>query len=213
MAQSITAIEFMTTHTPEQLGQRVYGRWTVLLAGIFKCGREYAKCKCSCGTEREVRLRSIKSGDSISCGCHRKEAARNTHTTHGMSNTPEYCVWESMRQRCYDKNCECYHRYGGRGIRVCVRWRLFENFISDMGKRPTDKHSIERVDNECNYKPDNCVWATQEQQQNNRRTNRLVTAFGRTQNVMQWSRELGVSYSVIIWRLNNNWPNEKALTQ
>lgn len=201
-----------TQYTDTQLKQEIYGRWTVLTKGIVKSGREYAYCQCSCGTEREVRLRSLTNGESVSCGCHRREVARKTHTTHGLSNTPEYYVWESMRQRCYDTNCDCYPRYGGRGIKVCERWESFANFIADMGKRPNEQYSIERIDNECNYSPANCVWATQEQQQNNKRSNRLITAFGKTQNVKQWSKETGIDYFVIIWRLNNSWNEERALT-
>ena len=194
-----------------QLGRKI-NRWTVIETGLIQSHRRYVRVKCDCGTIKVVRERSVANEDSKSCGCLRAETTKCLFTTHGMSNMPEYVVWESMRQRCYDKNCECYPHYGGRGIRVCDRWNDFASFFADMGKRPTDKHSIERIDNECNYFPDNCVWATAEQQGNNKRNNRLLTAFGETHTIRQWSRIKNIDYFTLIWRDNNGWNPERTLT-
>lgn len=132
---------------------------------------------------------------------------------HGMGGTPTYLAWINMRVRCSNPKQEGYQYYGGRGIRVCERWQQsFENFLADMGIRP-DGMSIDRIDNDRNYEPGNCRWATRIEQENNKRSNRLITAFGKTQTVAQWTKEMGLENCVLIYgRLNAGWDAEKAIS-
>jgi len=117
-----------------------------------------------------------------------------------------------MWQRCTTPENPNYARYGGRGIRVCERWKKFENFFADMGKRPSPKHSIERKDNDGDYTPKNCVWATREEQANNTRRNRYLTHNGETLTLEAWAKRLGLSSSTLSHRLTKGWPLEEVLT-
>lgn len=135
--------------------------------------------------------------------------------THGLTRKcPEYSTWRGMIDRCTRQNSIAYKDYGGRGIKVCERWReSFQNFLDDMGKRPSSKHTIERSDNSRGYGPDNCCWATREQQGSNTRRNRVLVHNGRTRTLAQWAKETGLSGSLIAWRLEAGWPVEDALTK
>lgn len=124
------------------------------------------KCKCDCGNEKTIFGASLRNNDSRSCGCRNGENLK----THGLSNRPEYKIWKSMIARCENPKCSRFSDYGGRGIKVCKRWREnFQNFIDDVGFRPSEKHSIERVDVNGNYEPLNCKWATDIEQARNKR--------------------------------------------
>lgn len=132
---------------------------------------------------------------------------------HGKRNTPEYRSWVHMKDRCYRLKDKSYHNYGGRGIAVCERWRKsFTAFYEDMGKRPTDKHSIDRIDNNGNYEPSNCRWATAQEQADNRRSGYRFTYGGKTLTIRQWSNESGIAYDTLRQRLlRYKWSIEKAL--
>lgn len=163
------------------IGQR-FGRWTVAAEGepIIRSypGRPVHSsrrvvCRCDCGTEKECEAAHLKSGRSTSCGCLRKELVSRSKRKHGATvggKTREYNIWKGMRQRCENPNNDDFDLYGGRGIKVCRRWKDFANFLADMGPRPTPQHSIDRYpNNDGDYEPTNCRWATPEQQANNKR--------------------------------------------
>lgn len=178
----------------------VIGKSTNNGNGIYKI-----KCLCDCGKDHLATTAKVKSGRTTSCGCKR--------TTHGLWGAPEYNVWAAIIQRCKNpKNCN-YKNYGGRGISVCESWLKVENFINDMGKRPSKKHSIDRLDNDGNYTPDNCEWRTTKQQRSNTSRNVFYTHNGERLTSRQWSERIVGSKNVFDQRVNKlGWSIEKAIT-
>jgi len=163
---------------------------------IGKKGNSYLwQCQCDCGTL--VQYTSGQLSRVKTCGC------KITITTHGQTDTPEYYAWVSMRQRCgYLKKGSGRKNYEGRGITVCDRWvNSFENFLADMGKRPSQKHSIDRIDNNGNYCPENCQWRTKKRQSNNRQDTLYYEYQGQTKALADWCRELGLNRHTIWGRL------------
>jgi hypothetical protein len=132
--------------------------------------------------------------------------------THGMSRSPEYANWCNMRQRCNNQKHPDFRHYGARGIRVCERWSLFENFLKDMGRRPFPSATVERKDTNGNYEPGNCVWATQKDQTRNKRNNRLLTVDGVTRPIAAWAEESKVTARTIWKRVYRGWPAKEAVT-
>lgn len=165
----------MATHTkkPLPVGAK-FGRWTVIDpdAGRSKSGNRLVLCKCDCGNEGLVVAAKLKNGWSSSCGCFSADNQRDLHLKHGYSKTPTYNTWLKIRDRCLNPNCPKYPDYGGRGITVCERWQSFDNFLADMGEKPHPNVSIDRINNDGNYEPGNCRWATAKEQANNRRVAR-----------------------------------------
>jgi len=172
-----------------------------------------SKCRCDCGNEVEVKNQNLRNGTTRSCGCLKKE--------HGPTNFRHgYCVgdkasgtynsWSGMKDRCLNPKCKKFPSYGGRGIKLCKRWMTFISFLEDMGDRP-EGMSIERINNNGNYEPGNCKWATPIEQASNRRKNRLLTTNGVTMTLSQWSRKLNVSEACIRGRIKRGWSMDAAL--
>jgi hypothetical protein len=157
----------------------------------------------------------LRNGRSLSCGCLKSDAMKKRFTLHGHARryqpTPTYTAFQGMHERCGNTNRHGYKRYGGRGITVCDRWNSFENFLEDMGERPTGT-SLDRRDNDAGYNPGNCRWATRNQQARNTRSNRLVTFNGQTECVAAWSELTKLPETTISSRLNAGWPISDALT-
>ena len=171
-------------------------------------------CVCACGTRKDYRAYCLLQNITQSCGCIRQEKTIKRNTIHGKTKTPEHNVWCRMNQRCYDHNSQDFQNYGGRGIAVCETWRSsFSNFLADMGERPSLKHSIERLDNNLGYHPENCVWATRYVQQRNKRNSMLITYKGQTLCPIDWAPIVGIDEGTIRWRITHGWSAEKTLTQ
>lgn len=161
-------------------------------------------CKCECGNLAKVSASCLKSGHTKSCGCLFFEAVKASNRKHGHSGytkTKTYGIWSSMRERCTNTNNKTYKNYGSRGITVCERWQVYENFLADMGERPSKEHSLDRIDNDGNYCPENCRWATKKQQANNTRSNRFLTLDGITLTMAQWGDKTGIGGDLIYNRL------------
>lgn len=198
----------------KDLTGKKFGRWSVLsvasMAGIDSATGKHVTtkwwCVCDCGTRRAVETASLSLGKSVSCGCHKREMtiARNkSWATHGLSKTSEYGIWKKMVLRCHNETDAAYYRYGARGISVCDRWRdSFENFLHDMGRRP-DGMSLDRIDNDLGYTPDNCRWATLVEQANNRSSNVKFTYRGATVGLRELSEMSGISARVLRNRIVN----------
>lgn len=190
-------------------GRTIY-RWTVIEPA--EKPRTWV-CRCSCGTIREIPEKTLRRKTSRSCGCYRDEVVAEIHSTHGMSNTPEYRTWQRMIQRCHNVVHRDYAIYGAKGIKVCDRWReSFGNFFTDMGYRPSPQHSIDRYpDQKGDYEPKNCRWATSREQNLNRCNNRLIEYRGRVATITEWAEEFGISVPTLANRLER-WGNvEKSL--
>lgn len=165
---------------------------------------------CDCGHRGEANGNSLRKKQKSCLGC-----AKRTHGhTRKRTRSSEYLSYQGMMQRCYDPNSIGYARYGGRGIRVCERWlSSFENFLEDMGSKPRPRMSIERTNNDGNYEPSNCRWATFTEQNRNKSTNRIIEFGGRTMTLAEAIQLSGLNKATVGDRLREGWETEKALTE
>lgn len=193
------------------------GRLTVLSCIGTRNGRKIGEFKCSCGKIKILKFTQVLSGKTRSCGClFKEEVASNLPklaTKHGKKHTKVYQAWRSMFNRCNNPNTECFHRYGGRGIKMIKRWFKFEEFYKDMGDPPSKEHSLDRINVNGNYNKTNCRWATKTEQSNNRRDNLYITWKDKTMTATQWSREFGMHDSTIRSRLRRGWSIERVMTE
>lgn len=171
-------------------------------------------CLCVCDTRCLVLGKLLRNGHTTSCGCWQREITSRRSRSHGMRYSPEYKIWQHMRDRCMNPRNADFRDYGGRGIHVCSQWAdSFTQFFSDMGSRPSPQHSLDRFP-DCNgpYAPNNTRWATSHQQARNTRRNRLLTYNGRTLCVTEWAEALGLSRAALQTRLDEGWSIERALS-
>lgn len=198
----------------KDLTGQVFNRLTILeRAENDKHGGAMWKCLCECGNITTIRGAHIKNGRIKSCGCLNKEIrATPKYFTHGLSKSPEYTTWYSMKARCYNPKTRGFEHYGGRGISICKKWKnSFISFYKDMGQRPSAKHSIERINNEEGYSPENCCWATQQEQNNNMRRSHKITVRGQTKTMSEWAHSVGINKATLYSRITCGWSPEKAI--
>lgn len=195
------------------IGQR-FNRLVVV--SLFRDQHWQAMCLCDCGTINRVRVSHVVAGLIKSCGCWRKHVSSTAHVTHGASRRidrwPELYIWHAMIGRCYNPKHSHFENYGGRGITVCESWRDdFLRFVNDIGRRPSADLTLERRDNNGNYCPENCYWASRTIQANNRSVNHLVTIDEQTKTLAEWARDKGIPYACLRHRLDSGWSAEDAL--
>lgn len=185
------------------IGKR-FGRLTVVAFDHSDMHRNsYWLCECDCGNTTVATRGGLISGNTTSCGCYQIEGIRDRATTHGLSGSSLYRRWQSMRNRCNDKNNAAYHRYGGRGIKVCDEWNDFENFRDwALSNGYQEDLTLDRIDNEADYSPKNCRWATWRVQGNNRSTNRIITYGGESHNITEWCELLNLNFNTLWARIN-----------
>lgn len=195
-----------------------FGRLTILSLCEGKYQTELL-CKCDCGSIKQFSNHQLTSGKVKSCGCYSRDVLLRRNFIHGQSVrtkvTREYKAWAEMKHRCYDEKYYLYHRYGGRGIKVCERWLdSFENFYADMGERPSNKHSLDRFpNNDGDYEPNNCRWATQKEQCRNQSKNVLITINGEAKCVSEWAGVYGISEKTIFNRIYSGWDVIESVTK
>jgi hypothetical protein len=194
-------------------GQR-FGRLTVVKKLPSRNLCTFWLCRCDCGAEREVMTQSLRAGLTKSCGCFMRERSREEiikrATTHDMSHYPEYSVWTGILRRCNNANDRSYARYGAIGIQC--RFDGFEAFLAEVGPRPSEKHSIDRIDNAGHYEPGNVRWATAQQQARNKRTTFLVEINGERKSLADWCDQTGIGYNKVWHRIRRQgWQPERAL--
>lgn len=193
-------------------GER-FGRLTVIeRAESNKYGAIW-KCSCDCGNRVSVAGVKLRNGHTRSCGCLVSDTIGNLNKTHGMSHTRLHYIWGNMKSRCYNPNNHFYKRYGGRGITVCDEWiDDFTAFVDwALSSGYDESLTIDRIDNDQSYFPDNCRWANKTEQANNRKSSRLFEMGGEIKSISEWCREYKKKSPTVAYRLRQNWTIEEAL--
>lgn len=201
---------------------KTFGKLTVLrLSDDYAKGKARWLCMCECGNTTIVLSCNLVRNHTTSCGCHKKANFNTMNLTHGATankfgNKREYPstykIWCLMRQRCINPKSNAYQWYGGRGISICERWNDYSNFVNDMGTRP-DGCSLDRINNDGPYSPENCRWATPIEQARNRRNVRVLTYNGQTKSVPEWADHIGVPRGSLYNRIVRGWSLERIFTQ
>lgn len=195
-------------------GSNIGGWEVVCFAGTIN-GRAMWTCRCACGNICDIRGSVLSSGKPPrSCAKCRTHYALKHGENQRHKRTVEYGVWSSIRTRCYNPKRPEFKYYGGRGIKMCDRWKeSYENFLDDMGRKPSPEHSIDRIDVNGDYDPSNCRWATRNEQLRNRTDNVMITYLGKTQCSQDWGKELGIKPATIRRRIGLGWDPVSALTE
>lgn len=202
------------------LKSQKFGRLSVLYdTGERRHRQAVWHCRCDCGNEVDVTGNDLIRGHTKSCSCYKRERAAEVHTVHGASQRgewhPVYLTWRAMLQRCENPHSVQYYNYGGRSITVCPEWHDAEKFISWALANGWEKGlTLDRINNNGNYEPDNCRWTTRKEQAWNKRNNHLIIFNGKAQPMSQWAEEINISLQTLSSRINQrNWSIERALTE
>jgi len=203
----------------DRIGER-FGRLTIKrFIGTNKYWQGIWECECDCGNTTTVHYSNLHSGTTKSCGCLKKESTIKRNTKHGLSGgeknpTRLYKIWLHMRGRCLNVNNQDYKHYGARGISICKEWDDYKNFYDwSIENGYKNNLTIERIDNNGNYEPVNCKWATRKEQARNTRNNPLISFNGLTKTIPEWAETLGVSYNALRKRIHSGWDIERAFNQ
>ena len=190
-----------------------FGRLVVLSTWRYEKGTKLlCLCRCSCGAIKPSVMSYLMVYDTMSCGCLLKKRENRRTNPVRRQRRLLYHVWRTMKRRCYEPTNKAFKYYGRRGITVCERWMDFSNFLEDMQPSYKSGLTIERINNDGSYCPENCRWATQEEQVNNTRQNRYLEFEGIRHTISQWSRIMGIQRLTLFARLQDNWSVERALT-
>lgn len=198
-----------------------FGRLTTIGPRFMIGVKSYQVCQCMCGSISVANTNLLVSLNIKSCDCIRpnRSGENNGSFIHGETKkAKEYNSWRSMNDRCNCKTHSDYPDYGGRGITICDRWQEpqgkgYLNFLEDMGRKPSNQHSLDRIDVNGNYCKENCRWATHTEQARNKRNKHLLTAFGQTKSIAEWAEEYGLDYKFLHSRIRNGWEPERAIKQ
>lgn len=202
----------------EDLTGKKYGRLIVLnKEPNTKTQHNRWKCKCDCGNISIVSASSLKNQTTRSCGCLQKELIANRNLKHNMANTRVYRIWDGMKSRCYNSNSSGFLSYGGRGIKVCAEWldkeKGFINFYEwSLKNGYNDDLTIDRIDVNGNYNPENCRWLSSKEQAYNRRSNRYITYNNETHTITEWAKIYRINSGTISSRIQSGWSIERAFT-
>lgn len=195
-------------------GKKIGKLIVIKRCGSNKNGRALWLCKCDCGNTKIVCGNSLLTKLTISCGCYNKELVKKVNLKHNMSYTKLYKVWQGMKTRCYDKNFMYYYNYGGRGITICDEWKndfsKFYEWIINNGYE--EGLTIDRINVNGNYEPNNCRWITKREQNNNMNKTIFIEYNGKRQTISQWSKELNISRVALYERIKRGWNAKKTLT-
>lgn len=193
---------------------RQFGRLLVEEKAANIGDRTAWRCRCDCGESVTIIGIRLTTGHTASCGCLKRDVISSRSKTHGRSKTSEYRIWSLAIQRCHNPIHPPFPKYGGRGIIVCDRWRhSFIAFLKDMGSRPSPQHTLDRIDNNGPYSPENCRWASRREQSLNTRRNRLVSWRGQTLPIGEWAMIVGVHSRTLRARLDRlGWDVDRALS-
>lgn len=205
----------VTGPKPEDFTNKTINNILLLSFSHKKSNKRYWICKCFCGNEFTTVALDVKYEHTTSCGCKIKEHLKSgkARRTHGKRKSLEYNTWAKLKDRCYNKNDKKYKDYGGRGITVCDTWlNSFQQFLEDMGEKPSPKHSIERKDNNGNYCKENCVWETKKKQAINRRNTTFIEYNGEIKPLAEWAEIFNIRINTLHSRINHKWDIHKALT-
>lgn len=194
----------------ELAGER-FGRLTVTGYSHTSNGKAYWDCSCDCGGTKKVVSSSLTGGVTRSCGCLHAEATRRANTRHGLTGHPVYQTWRRMKSRCENPSNNSYRYYGEQGIGLCEQWQSFPNFYADMAPSYAPGLTIERIDNNRGYSPDNCRWATPAEQARNRSMNHMVTIESETLCLAEQARRYGISINTARWRACRGWTDEEII--